>query len=236
MTPAALPFFALLIAESPAKHQHVPPRLEPTERRHAEMGIHDLEAFERREVMKNRDTHFVHADGDMTPELLMQVRVCRCARAYPTMQNGYIPTASSCRVRERQVFGRAHVRDSARMQKYPLLEEIIQQTRDPVIPVDLIIAKYPALWQQFKEDPPVWRWFQTHLPQYTIDRVEGGKAASSISPPFPAPDPVLQFLLECEHHLNKVKGAANAPLTEANAGQWYSRYQVGLRTLSGWEP
>ena len=217
MTPAALPFFALLIAESPVKHQHVPPRLVPTERRHAEMGIHDLEAFERREVMKNRDTHFVHADGDMTPELLMQVRVCS-ARAHPTMQKGCIPS------------------DSARMQKYPLLEEIIQQTGDPVIPVDLIIAKYPALWQQFKEDPPVWRWFQTHLPQYTIDRVEGGKAASSISPPFPAPDPVLQFLLECEHHLNKAKGAANAPLTEANAGQWYSRYQVGLRTLTGWQP
>jgi hypothetical protein len=54
------------------------------------MGIHDLEAFERREVMKNRDTHFVHADGDMTPELLMQVRVCS-ARAHPTMQKGCIP-------------------------------------------------------------------------------------------------------------------------------------------------
>ncbi len=39
------------------------------------IDIPDLEAFEQSERMKNRDTHFVHADGDMTPEMLMQVCV-----------------------------------------------------------------------------------------------------------------------------------------------------------------
>ena len=88
------------------------------------------------------------------------------------------------------------------LQKYPKLLDIMKAKESSVIPVDTIIESYPDLWQQFKGDPAVWRWFKEHLPHYTIERAEPSRSPR----PFKALTAGVHFLVQLERRLLETYG------------------------------
>jgi SAM-dependent methyltransferase len=121
--------------------------------------------------------------------------------------------------------------------RYPLLMDIMKRVGSRTIPLDLVISDYPELWQRMKDDPPVWRWFQKHMPHYTVDRVEGSKP---VKKPYRAPSAELQFLLDIEEALlqehGTAKRAARAALPSGDdAAEVYSRWQVLKWADKNWQ-
>ena len=123
------------------------------------------------------------------------------------------------------------------LRRYPLLMDIMKRVGSSIIPLDLVISDYPKLWQRMKDDPPVWRWFQKHMPHYTVDRVEGSKP---VQKPYQAPSAELQFLLDIEETLlrehGSAKSAARAALPTGDAAaEVYARWQVLKWADKNWQ-
>ncbi|GMI19079.1 hypothetical protein TeGR_g8936 [Tetraparma gracilis] len=124
------------------------------------------------------------------------------------------------------------------VEKYPELLDIMNEVQSPMIPLDLVIAEFPELWQRMKDDPPVWAWFKVNMPHYTVDRAEG--ATSTAEKPFSAPSPELQLLIDIEQkllheHGGSTKKAARAPVPTGDAAATlYSHWQVLKWSWKNW--
>eukprot|EP00940_MAST-03C_sp_MAST-3C-sp2_P002636 g2636.t1 len=112
------------------------------------------------------------------------------------------------------------------MKRHPELMQIQEMIGSPIVPLDLVIRQFPDLWTRMKNDPPVWRWLQQNLPEYTIDRVEGSR---EMEHPYGGLSHDIKFMYDIEESLVEAYGrkeVRNAPIpTGAEAADLYSHYQ-----------
>lgn len=134
--------------------------------------------------------------------------------------------------RDHHDFSHAEISPDELMRRHPELAKIQAKVGSTTVPLDLVIREYPELWQRMKDDPPVWRWFQTNMPHYTVDRVEGTKA---VTRPFAAPEAILQFLVDVGDELTATYGSSASKLRRACLRKDWPRGEAAAELYAQWQ-